>query len=116
MNADCKTIAKNVKYNANVIRDIIVSTPAFPIEQILRTYDADCKAPAENTNCSEKQIRKMQPTVNLDVLNVESAPDAHVKSGQRSSPQSIAASPTRKDLENNLAKVFICGKFICSYQ
>lgn len=100
LNVDCKAIAKKVKYNVEMVSSIIQSKPALPLEQILRTFDGNFEAIAEETNYSVKQIRKiiltMQPTVDLKVLNVQGAPNTSNEIEHKSSTQSDDASSVKE--------------------
>lgn len=105
LNVDYKTIAKKVKYNVEMVSSIIHSKPALPIEHILRKFDGNFEAIAEETNCSVKQIRKIilttQPIVDLKVLNVQGTLNTNNEFGHQSSTQSTDANPMRKSCEKD---------------
>lgn len=75
LGADCKAIAKKVKYSSKKIREIFDSKPPLPLEEIMKTCDRNRKTIAEHKDYSQEQMRKiiesMQPTVRLDKLNLD---------------------------------------------
>lgn len=75
LGADCKAIAKKVKYSSKKILEIFDSKLPLPLEEIMKTYDRNRKTIAEHKDYSQEQMRKiiesMQPTVRLDKLNLD---------------------------------------------